>query len=301
MPIESRVIVEIEEITNSCFVVMPFHSVFTSEYEKVIKPAVEEAGLKCIRGDEIYTRQAIVEDIWHSVKEARIVVAELSGRNPNVMYEIGLAHAIGKPIVLLTRDEEDVPFDLRALRYVFYDLTEPDWGTHLRNRLTEILKLILENPNLGVHLSGIQIEAKLPAPPAAPIAPRPPVASEIDLSGVWHGTWLSIRREREHSAVLVIPKNHGESFTASMTVTYSRNEKETIVQETLTASHAAAVITLVGVNYTYVQQGASAAYSLDSFELKVVGVNTLVGKAMLRHGERQVSFKRIQGSIQSDG
>jgi nucleoside 2-deoxyribosyltransferase len=77
---------------------------------------VEEAGLVCVRGDEIYTRQAVIQDIWHSIRKARLVVAELSGRNPNVMYEIGLAHAIGKPIILLNRDEEDGPFDLRTLR-----------------------------------------------------------------------------------------------------------------------------------------------------------------------------------------
>ena len=75
--------------------------------------------------------QAIVQDIWHSVRKARLVVAELSGRNPNVMYEIGLAHAIGKPIVLLARSEEDVPFDLRALRYIYYDPNNPLWGTDL--------------------------------------------------------------------------------------------------------------------------------------------------------------------------
>lgn len=71
----SRIAVDLGEITNSCFVVMPFSAVFESEYQKVIKPAIESVGLKCVRGDEIYTRQAIVEDIWHSIREARVVVA----------------------------------------------------------------------------------------------------------------------------------------------------------------------------------------------------------------------------------
>jgi len=105
----SRVIVQLEQVKNKCFVVMPFHSLYEAEYERVILPAIEDVGLACVRGNEIYSRQAIIQDIWASIREARIVVAELSGRNPNVMYEIGLAHAIGKPIVLLTRNEEDIP------------------------------------------------------------------------------------------------------------------------------------------------------------------------------------------------
>jgi len=119
----NSVVVQLEEVSNTCFVAMPFQALYEAEYERVIKPAIEEVGLACIRGDEIYTRQSIVQDIWQAIRNARLIVAELSGRNANVMYEIGLAHAIGKPIVLLTRNEEDVPFDLRALRYIYYDQT----------------------------------------------------------------------------------------------------------------------------------------------------------------------------------
>jgi hypothetical protein len=298
----SRVIVELEGIINTCFVVMPFQTLFESEYEKVIKPAIESAGLVCVRGDEIYTRQTIVEDIWRSMRRARVVVAELSGRNPNVMYEIGLAHAIGKPIVLITRNEDDVPFDLRALRYVFYDLSEPDWGTYLRKELTDILKLILENPSLGVHLGGIRVETTLPAAPVAPPTPESPPNVILDLSGVWQGMWLSVQRERKHNAVLIIPMDHGSSFTASMTVTYEREGQQTIVQETLSAILDANALTLTGVNYTYIQQGLSRGYSLDRFLLTSADDGrTLVGKAVLRHGERRVSFARVQGYSSVDG
>ena len=86
--------IDLEEITNTCFVVMPFHSLFESEYNRVIRPAIEEVGLECVRGDEIYKEQSIVQDIWRSIRSARVIVAELTNRNPNVMYEIGLAHAL---------------------------------------------------------------------------------------------------------------------------------------------------------------------------------------------------------------
>jgi len=291
----SRVVVQLEEVTNSCFVVMPFHPLYEAEYEGVIKPAVEEAGLTCVRGDEIYTRQAIVQDIWHSVRKARLVVAELSGRNPNVMYEIGLAHAIGKPIILLTRNEEDVPFDLRALRYVYYDPNNPFWGGDLRSELTRVIKLVLNNPTLATHLGGVEIETTLPAAPTKPIVSNTTPMEPLDFSGVWYTTWLSILREREHRATLVIPAAHGPTFTASMTVTYERGSQQTIVQETLTANFRDSALYLTGVNYTYVEQGMSSSYSLDSFELKPdkKGI-ALIGKALLRHGVRDVSFTRIQ-------
>lgn len=293
----SRVIVQLEEVTNSCFVVMPFHPLYEAEYERVIKPAVEDAGLVSLRGDEIYMRQAIVQDIWHSIRKARLIVAELSGRNPNVMYEIGLAHAIGKPIVLLTRNEEDVPFDLRSLRYIYYDPNNPFWGADLRSELTRVIKLVLENTTLAAHLGGVQVETTLPAAPTHPVLSKMSALPLFDLSGVWYGTWLSIKRQREHRATLVIPAAHGHSFTASMTVTYERESQQTIVQETLTAQFRDGMILLTGVNYTYVEQGRSASYSLDSFELTPADDGrALVGKAVLSHGVREVEFTRIQSN-----
>lgn len=293
----SRVIVQLDELTNSCFVVMPFHALFEAQYEKIIKPAIEEAGLVCVRGDEIYTRQAIVQDIWHSMRKARLVVAELSGRNPNVMYEIGLAHAIGKPIILLTRNEDDVPFDLRALRYVYYDPNNPFWGPDLRAEITRVVKIVLDNPTLAANLAGIQVETTLPAAPTRPIVSQSTASPVyLDLSGVWFATWLSIKREREHKATLVIPAEHGASFAASMTVAFNRSDQQTIVHETLTGALRDGALSLTGVNYTYVQQGSSSSYSLDSFELSPSQEGrALVGKAVLYHGVRDVSFTRTQG------
>lgn len=247
---ENHVIVDLEEVTNTCFVVMPFHALFKAEYERVIQPAIEEAGLRCVRGDEIYTQQAIVPDIWRSIRQARLVVAELSGRNPNVMYEIGLAHAIGKPIVLLTRNEDDVPFDLRALRYVFYDPNNPFWGQDLRFELTKIVGKVLETPALAAHLEGIQIQADLPRIPEHPFTRVEAEVIERDFSGVWTTSWLSIKRQRKHEATLVIPREHGRNFTATMTVAYERDGQQTIVQETLTGSTHGLALTLTGVNYT---------------------------------------------------
>src|SRR4029453_6861595 len=119
-------------------------------------------GLECVRGDEIYSEQSIVQDIWKSVRRARVIVAELSGRNPNVMYEVGLAHALGKPIILLTRNQEDVPFDLKSLRYIYYDTENPDWGPDLKDNLTGALEKVLESAMLASHLADVKVETHLP-------------------------------------------------------------------------------------------------------------------------------------------
>jgi hypothetical protein len=293
---DNRIVVDLEQITNTCFVVMPFHSLFKAEYERVIRLAIEEVGVECVRGDEIYTEQAIIQDIWKSIRQARIIVAELSGRNPNVMYEIGLAHAIGKPIVLLTRNEDDVPFDLRALRYIYYDPNNPFWGEDLRTELTRVVRKVLETPSLAAHLPGITIETSLPEVPAQPLRRVRAEISEEDFSGAWNTSWLSIQRQREHKATLVIPPQHGRNFMATMTVSYLREEKRTIVQETLTGTARGSQLSLTGVNYTYVEQGNSRAYSLDNFELRLSDDGkTMSGKATLRHGIRDVVFQRLSG------
>ena len=185
----SRVEIALGSVTNTCFVVMPFDRLFASLYERVIRPAAEELGLHCERGDEIYARPNVVADIWKAIREARVVVAELSGKNPNVLYEIGLAHALGKPIIMLTRNEDDVPFDLKALRYRFYDTNDPFWGENLRRSLVDMLHAALDESSLSVYLEGIRADVKLD-----PVSR--PVASTIrehvpDLSGVWEGAWTS--------------------------------------------------------------------------------------------------------------
>jgi hypothetical protein len=288
----NRITVDLKEITNSCFVIMPFHALYEAQYEQVIKPAIQESGLSCVRGDEIFQRQAVIQDIWIAVRTSRVVVAELSGRNPNVMYEIGLAHALGKPIILITRNEDDVPFDLRSLRYIFYDLNDPFWGQNLRRKLTQIIRQVLDNPNIADHLEDVTVEAGLPAVPDMEGTATTRGKTYLEIGGVWHGKWLSIRREREHTAVLSIPSGHDTNFTASMTVSYIREGQQTIVLETMTGNISETKLFLTGVNYTYIQKGSSAIYSLDNFELVTEGKESLIGKAVLRHGIREVTFTR---------
>jgi len=288
----NQVTVNLGPINNTCFVIMPFHSLYELEYERVIRPAIEEAGLTCIRGDEIYTEQAIIQDIWKSIRQARVIVAELSDRNPNVMYETGLAHALGKPIIMLTRNEKDVPFDLRPLRYIYYDPNNPFWGEDLSKELTKQLRNIMSSSLIGIHLAGIEVKAQLPEMPEHPIQKER--HQNIDFSGVWTTSWLSISAKREHKATLVVPPNHGQNFITSLTITFEKKEKITIVQENMAANINNNKIKISGINYIYIEQGNSNSYSLDSFNLEITNDRSkLYGSAILKNGNREVVFEKL--------
>lgn len=105
------------------FVLMPFKADMLPVYEDSVKPTCASLWLTVRRADDFFTADSVVQDIWKAIVSARLIVADCTDRNPNVFYEIGLAHAIGKPTIMLTQRAEDVPFDLRHLRYIAYQLT----------------------------------------------------------------------------------------------------------------------------------------------------------------------------------
>ena len=105
------------------FVLMPFKEELVPVYEDHIKATCATLKLSVRRADDFFTAHSVVQDVWAAITSARLIVADCTDRNPNVFYEIGLAHAIGRPTVLLTQRAGDVPFDLRHLRYISYQLT----------------------------------------------------------------------------------------------------------------------------------------------------------------------------------
>lgn len=100
-------------------VMMPFANQFDALYA-ALTGICAERGFRCQRADDIWLNNAVIEDVVHLIATSSIVIADLTGRNPNVFYEIGVAHTLGKEVVLITQSHEDVPFDLRHLRYVHY-------------------------------------------------------------------------------------------------------------------------------------------------------------------------------------
>jgi nucleoside 2-deoxyribosyltransferase len=107
---------------SKCFVLMPFSDEMRPIYEDHIVKACQSRGITATRADQIFSTRAVMEDVLDSVKEAHYVIADVTGWNANVFYEIGVCHALGKEVILLTQDDE-VPFDIRHLRRIRYDFT----------------------------------------------------------------------------------------------------------------------------------------------------------------------------------
>lgn len=111
---------EIKVDAKLCFVIMPFTNKLNPIYENIIKPVLKDLKYKSLRADEIFTSKPIIDDIWINIKKAKFLIADLTDRNPNVFYELGLAHALSKEVILLTQDLNDIPFDLRHYRIIVY-------------------------------------------------------------------------------------------------------------------------------------------------------------------------------------
>lgn len=98
---------------------MPFDAGFNVIYD-AIRQAADNVGLRCRRADDIWENAAIIQDVVALIDRSRIVVCDCSGRNPNVFYEAGIAHTLGREVILITQSDHDIPFDLRHLRYIRY-------------------------------------------------------------------------------------------------------------------------------------------------------------------------------------
>ncbi len=131
---------------NSCFVMMPYRHPFEDYYRRVFMPAIEDANLEPVLANDLFRAGSIVEDMWTQIQEAKVLLAILTGQNANVFYELGLAHAIGKPIVMVSETMSDVPFDLQALRTLTYDKDDPEYGLKLRGAITKAIVETIDDP-----------------------------------------------------------------------------------------------------------------------------------------------------------
>lgn len=126
--------------SSLCFVIMPFSPEYDLIYHQLIKPAAETSGLKVLRADDIYSPGVITEQIKAAIHQSRICIAEVTGKNPNALYEVGIAHTLSKPTILLSQSVEQIPFDLRALRFIIYDMKEIERAKeNLEGTIKEIL------------------------------------------------------------------------------------------------------------------------------------------------------------------
>lgn len=127
---------------NLVSAMMPFAVNFAPVYH-TIQQAAKEAGMRCNRADDIWEAPSIIQDVVSLIDRSRIVICDCSGRNPNVFYEAGIAHTLGREVILITQNEHDIPFDLRHIRFIHYlnnQQGRTDLGQHLLSRMRTVLQ-----------------------------------------------------------------------------------------------------------------------------------------------------------------
>ena len=124
--------------SRAVFVIMPFKSEFNDVWRGAIERASADLSLHPIRVDTIQRSSNITDDIIESIKKCKTVIVDVTGNNPNVMYELGFAMALGKQYVIVSQSTEFLPFDIRNIRTIVYANT---WSgiEELRQRLKEFL------------------------------------------------------------------------------------------------------------------------------------------------------------------
>ncbi|WP_051870402.1 hypothetical protein [Brevibacillus laterosporus] len=143
------------EKEKTCFIIMPIADMpgyepghFTRVYDHIIKPACEEAGFKPIRADDVKHTNDIVIDIIRKIVDCDMAICDLSGRNPNVLYELGIRHSFGLPVTLLKDSKTSRIFDIQGIRSVDYDeslrIDTVDLAT---KNITEALKATYNSPD----------------------------------------------------------------------------------------------------------------------------------------------------------
>jgi len=132
------------EITEDVLVsaMMPFQAEFDAVHH-TLKMVSEANDLKCRRADDIWENPAIIQDVVSLIDKSRVVICDCTGRNANVFYEAGIAHTLGREVILITQNPEDIPFDLRHLRYVHY-LNNEEGRKTLYEKLEKRIRTIIE-------------------------------------------------------------------------------------------------------------------------------------------------------------
>jgi hypothetical protein len=108
-------------MSHKAFVIMPFGGSFDAIYNLFIAPILTEIGYEVFRADDICHQRNILQDVIEAIIDSNLIIADLTGCNPNVFYELGIAHAMEKSVILLTQSIDELPFDLRSYRVILYN------------------------------------------------------------------------------------------------------------------------------------------------------------------------------------
>ena len=121
------------------FVLMPFKAKLEKVYSNHIKNMAEELRVAIRRADDIFSPEPFMQKVWNGICAARLIIADCTERNPNVFYEIGMAHTVGKKVVLITRSDKDIPSDIKHFDYIPY-IYDPEGVDTLIAKLRDFIK-----------------------------------------------------------------------------------------------------------------------------------------------------------------
>ena len=164
------------------FVAMPFDAAFDDAYEVAIKPACEAAGAYAERVDDQIFQGNILQRIYNQIAKADLVVADTTGRNVNVLYEVGYAHALRKHLILLTRGTGDVVFDPVHHPYIVYERL-----VDLRSELERNVRNLLETVEQRTSPIAIPVSVMIDDVVLDPVIAREVTVAKRDAQADWVG------------------------------------------------------------------------------------------------------------------
>ena len=135
-----RLPVEVPTEQDLVAVMMPFDARFADVYV-TLQQAVAESEMRYHRADDIWLNNHIMDDVINLIWRARVVIADLTSKNPNVFYETGIAHTLGRDVIQIAQSMDDIPFDLRSIRSVTY-LHNGEGLARLKAQIVERLKYL---------------------------------------------------------------------------------------------------------------------------------------------------------------
>jgi len=202
---------------------------------QVIVPAAADTGYTVVRADDISIPGSITAQIIQLTVESPLVIADLSGRNPNVLYELGIRHAARKPVIQIASDSADLPFDIASVRTIIVDLQNLDSVAHARDQLVEAIRYTEQEPTVvdspvsaALDIRALQtLQAATERPPTPGVTPDPlmnTIASLVsDLNSRMKGLEYRIERslrppdaKKDYSRrVFIIHGHDGEIKTSS--------------------------------------------------------------------------------------
>lgn len=127
-------------------VMMPFSPEFDHTYQ-AIRAVCDTVGLRCERADDVWDDSTIIQDVFSLIFRSAVIIVDLSGRNSNVMYETGIAHTLGRPVVPISRSVETLPFDLAHHRTLSY-LESVEGLAEMQARLQRRLRTLIARQEL---------------------------------------------------------------------------------------------------------------------------------------------------------